>query len=116
MSHSARARALYRHLGRQVHTERKNLGITQEDLAHRVGVSRTSITNLELGKQQVPLHLLYEIAEELGTQIDALLPRHDELKSAEYVASPERGQFSQQELPPQAARVRDELLKKFSYP
>lgn len=48
--------------------------MSQDDLAASVALSRTSITNLESGRQQVPLHTLYEIAEALGSSLKELLP------------------------------------------
>lgn len=48
--------------------------ITQEELARRVGMTRTSITNIERGRQKVQLHTLYDIAAALDTPIQNLLP------------------------------------------
>ena len=48
--------------------------MTQERLGTLVGLSRTSITNIEKGRQQVSLQQLYRIAEALGIAPDVLLP------------------------------------------
>lgn len=48
--------------------------MSQEGLAKRVGLSRTSITNIEQGRQQVPLHMIYTFADALGVELTALLP------------------------------------------
>jgi transcriptional regulator with XRE-family HTH domain len=43
-------------------------------LAHQIGLSRTSVTNIESGRQAVLLHQVYDIAKALDTTVDALLP------------------------------------------
>ena len=48
--------------------------MTQSKLGEIVGLSRTSITNIELGRQHVSLHHLFQFAEALNTTPDALLP------------------------------------------
>jgi len=49
-------------------------GLTQEALGKLVGLSRTSITNIEKGRQPVALHQLFALAEALRVQPAALLP------------------------------------------
>jgi transcriptional regulator with XRE-family HTH domain len=51
------------HAVRQLRQER---GMTQAELAARLSLGRTSITNLEKGQQSPPLSLLPEIAGALG--------------------------------------------------
>ena len=48
--------------------------MTQDRLGTLVGLSRTSITNIEKGRQHVSLHQLYRIADVLGVTPDMLLP------------------------------------------
>lgn len=48
--------------------------MTQDDIATRVGLSRTSITNIELGRQHVTLHVLYALADAIGSKPSDLLP------------------------------------------
>ena len=79
---SAEAVLLYEHIGKSVRSRRRSVGFSQQDVASRVGMTRTSITNLEQGQQQIPLHTLYEIAEALACALKDLLP--DELPKPEY--------------------------------
>jgi transcriptional regulator with XRE-family HTH domain len=65
---------LYREFGRLLRQCRKKANLTQEDLADRVGLARTSITNIEQGRQHVSLHVLYELAETVGVSAHELLP------------------------------------------
>ena len=60
--------------------ERREGRFTQEKLARLVGVKRTSITNLEHGKQSVPLHFLLRLAEALDCELAALLPSREDLQ------------------------------------
>jgi transcriptional regulator with XRE-family HTH domain len=66
---------IYGEFGRLVRGHRQRLKLTQDQLAERVGLSRTSITNIETGRQKVLLHQLFQIAESLEITPDALLPR-----------------------------------------
>jgi transcriptional regulator with XRE-family HTH domain len=48
--------------------------LSQDSLARAVGLSRTSITNIEKGRQPVQVHLLVKIADALGATSASLLP------------------------------------------
>lgn len=65
---------LYKLVGERVKALRQNLKITQEQLADEVGVTRTSITNIEKGLQRPPLQLLYKLSHTLVVDIVDLLP------------------------------------------
>lgn len=65
---------LYETIGAAVREARHRADLSQDDLANSVSLTRTSITNLERGRQQVPLHTLYDIAEAVGCAVKELLP------------------------------------------
>lgn len=48
--------------------------MSQAALAKAVGLSRTSITNIERGRQPVNIHTLYAMADILGLDVGDLLP------------------------------------------
>jgi transcriptional regulator with XRE-family HTH domain len=48
--------------------------VSQETLAAAVGLSRSSIANIECGRQKIGVSLLYEIADVLQTTPHELLP------------------------------------------
>jgi transcriptional regulator with XRE-family HTH domain len=72
---------LYRELGRRIRQARQRNGekLSQDALAKRLGISRASVVNIEAGRQRAPLHLLWQIAELLGTDLTQLIPRSEEL-------------------------------------
>ncbi len=72
---------LYRELGRRIRQarERNGEGLSQDALAKQLGISRASVVNIEAGRQRAPLHLLWQIAQLLGTDLTSLIPRNEEL-------------------------------------
>jgi len=66
--------SLYRLFGSRVRALREERNVTQEELAKRVDLSRTSITNIEKGRQRVLLHQMVEIANALDTEPMQLIP------------------------------------------
>lgn len=64
--------------------------MTQEELARSVGVPRTTITNIENLRQQVPFHLFYDICLELNVEARDMLPSMEEL--GELLAGSDRGE------------------------
>jgi transcriptional regulator with XRE-family HTH domain len=75
--------ALYILVGQQIRKVRKERGLTQEQLATLVSLTRTSITNIEHGRQKLLLHTLYEIANALAIEPHALLPPPNKLLGAQ---------------------------------
>ena len=67
---------LYHLIGENVKRQRVKVDMTQAQLADAVGVLRTSIANIEAGRQKLPLHLLYKLCIELGVEVVDILPRN----------------------------------------
>jgi transcriptional regulator with XRE-family HTH domain len=86
VSHTAGVDLLYQEFGRLLRKSRKEAKLTQGAVAERVGLSRTSITNIEKGRQHVLLHQLFLLASAVGVEPTELLPHGsaalDELLSA----------------------------------
>lgn len=74
---------LYLQLGDRVSDRRREASFSQEELAERVGLSRSSIVNIEKGRQRPPLHTLWEIAEALDADPKILMPSREEVKTPE---------------------------------
>jgi transcriptional regulator with XRE-family HTH domain len=58
---------VYKIIGGRIRDERRRHELTQDELASRVGLKRTSITNVEKGKQKLLVHTLIDIARSLDT-------------------------------------------------
>ena len=70
---------IYREVGRKIRQTRENQHLSQDSLAKRLGISRTSMVNIEAGRQRTPLHVLWQIAELLETKLTLLIPTPEEL-------------------------------------
>lgn len=64
----------YVEFGRRLRERRTSSGLSQAGLAQRVGLSRTSITNIEKGRQQVSLHLFLLLSAALGAEPFEMAP------------------------------------------
>lgn len=78
---------LYKELGRRLRRARELSHLTQDALAERVSLSRTSIANIEQGRQRIQIHTLYALAVALRVSPRSLLPPEspvlsDELKQS----------------------------------
>ncbi len=76
---------LYRLLGERLRKLREELvtpegRMTQAALAAKVGLERTSITNIEKGTQKVSLHVLYSLCEALHVKVTDILPAHTDVE------------------------------------
>lgn len=56
---------------------RMNLGLTQEELARRLGITRAAITNYEMGRSEPSFEALCALTSELGVDLDQLLLEQD---------------------------------------
>ncbi len=99
---------LYRAVGKRVRSNREAARLTQEQLAKKVGVSRTSITNLEAGRQKMALHSLHEIASTLGIELKELIPAEAELAGEDLVTVVVDGAASK--VPPGIAEAVESLM------
>lgn len=67
---------MYVALGGRVRAQRGSAKMTQSELARRVGMTRTSISNIESGRQKLQIHTLYDVARALDVPPEALLPTY----------------------------------------
>ena len=65
--------AYNRAFGRRVQRRRKDRGLSQEALGAIVGLSRTSITNIEAGRQSVVAYTISLLTRNLAISADELL-------------------------------------------
>lgn len=71
---ASRTIQVYKVMGKLIRARRKKIGLSQSALAERINLTRTSITNIEQGRQKIQVHTLCEIAKALDVQPSSLLP------------------------------------------
>ena len=64
----------YQRFGRHLRQARKAAGLSQADLAVAIKLTRTSISNIEKGRQKVLLHTFAEMLHVLNVRSGTLLP------------------------------------------
>ena len=65
---------LYELIGKNIKDKRKSKKLGQEELANVISLSRSSLSNIEIGKHQPSVYTIYEIAIALECAITDLLP------------------------------------------
>ncbi len=71
--------AFYTEVGRRVRKARDERGLTQEALATLVSLTRTSITNIEKGRQKLLAHTVMDLAAALKVTPSTLLPENQSI-------------------------------------
>jgi transcriptional regulator with XRE-family HTH domain len=74
LRHTALVDRLYKQFGRLLRDFRREAKLTQDQVAERVHLKRTSITNIERGRQHIALHQLFLLASAVGVSPAELLP------------------------------------------
>jgi len=108
---------VYRTLGERIAYERQRRGLTQLQLSKAIGLTRASVTNIELGRQRVPVHTLAAIAVQLGLDIPTLLnptepdPQETKLRQAvvTWAAEVETTRLAHREAKDQLSRAKEDL-------
>lgn len=63
-------------IGDLIRKRRTELGLSQQDFAERVGISRASVANIERGKQSVSVQQLFEFSNGLNATPTDILPNY----------------------------------------
>jgi transcriptional regulator with XRE-family HTH domain len=64
---------LLRKIGGRILRRRKELGLTQQELADKLGISATNISPIEHGEQNLTIRTLAKLADVLGTTVVELV-------------------------------------------
>jgi len=76
-------------IGPRIRQERLRYGMSQAELARRIGISKTAMNDLEQGKTQDPhLSYIWAIADTLRLSIDVLVGRSSAEAEAPGVSMP----------------------------
>ena|SRR5699024_3482287 len=77
---------LVRYVGLKIKEYRKKRGLTQRELADKVGLKHNTISTYESGRNAPEQNMIYGIANALGVYVDAFFPKDhgqtDELERA----------------------------------
>lgn len=65
---------LYKLIGLMIRDYRKLRGYSQIDFAKKISINRASLSNIEAGKQQVSILIVYKIALAFNVEITQFLP------------------------------------------
>lgn len=78
--------SLYKVIGEKIKSRRQELKISQlklsedlKNLSENIELSRSSISNIEVGRHQIPLHVLYAICQLLKLDVKEILPSYEEI-------------------------------------
>ncbi len=70
----------YKEIGQRIRKYRKQMNLSQEELAEKIGISTTHMSHIETGSTKLSLPVLVELSENLKVKTDYLLfsqPRTD---------------------------------------
>jgi len=74
-THQLVSDSFYISVGERVRQQRKSAGMDQETLSRHLNLSRTTIINIEKGRQRLSLEHAWMAAQVLGISIEVLLPQ-----------------------------------------
>lgn len=70
---------LYKIIGNKIRAQREKAHFTQNELGERLNLSRTSIVNIEQGRQHPYIHILWDITEIFVIDLSELLPNKEDI-------------------------------------
>lgn len=99
-----------RELGKKIKTLRKTRGLSQEDLALKLGMQRSTISNYEIGRRSPSLRELEKISDILGVGLNYFGVERE--KNVYDLVSRAKLVFEDQEIPAQEkANVYKEIMR-----
>jgi transcriptional regulator with XRE-family HTH domain len=78
MTHVPSTDSFYQRLGARIRDRRRAKRITQEVMAAHMGLTRTSIVNIEKGRQHLAVHQLVRMSDLLGCAPGELIPAKED--------------------------------------
>lgn len=100
---------LYKIVGGKIREKRALDKISQTTIGDEVDLLRTSISNIEAGRQRPPLHLIYQLCFALDLELSDVLPSKDEVRVQNLVSI--KTVHGVKEMPPRAAEILKKMLK-----
>ncbi len=100
---------LYKVLGERLKQHRDEKRMTQAYLSRLSGVDRSSIANIERGRQRPSVHALYKLCAVLGVEVSTVLPTMAEVT---LVRTPQRFEHSNPGVLPSSVSDTIEMLRR----
>lgn len=75
-------------IGSRLRRERERVGISQRELARRIGLSASMISQIESGQSKPSVSTLYAIVTELGVSVDDIFRGHGDAGGDAFPAAP----------------------------
>lgn len=75
---------IYKDIGKKIQRAREELGLSQEELASRLGYTQAALSNYELGKRRLYLANIEQIARELNKPLSYFLEESTVSVNAEH--------------------------------
>lgn len=80
------------YLGNRIRIRRRQLHLSQASLAERVGLARSSIANIEKGRQMLTLRTMYKLSVVLGLDLELTEDVRPLRRLPGQPATPDRGE------------------------
>ncbi|MDQ6477812.1 helix-turn-helix domain-containing protein [Dyadobacter sp. LHD-138] len=71
------------YIAQQIRDKRKELGVTQDDIANALGLHRVSVVNMEMERQQIKAAHLFALAGIFQCQISDFFPDTEKMEISE---------------------------------
>lgn len=65
---------IYKIIGERIRARRSQIGLTQVELGQKVRLTRSSIANIESGRQRAMIHTIMQIANAIDIDVSELFP------------------------------------------
>lgn len=85
-------------LGNRIMTIRKDKGLSQEQLAAVIGISRPSLAQIELGNRKISIIELMNLSLNLGFSIDKILAKDFQVKGEEFSLKKEKEDIKEERI------------------
>lgn len=96
-------------IGHKIKVLRKSRGLTQQQLADKLGVQRATVSNYEIGRRTPHLNDLRKLAEALGTSMEYFAVRDDDVNN---LIARARMLFENDEIPAsEKAKIYKEIMR-----
>ena len=69
-----KTKSFFIELGETIAETRKEVGLTQEQLASFLGINQPVLASYEIGRRRIPIPILVKIAEVLNVYVEDILP------------------------------------------